>query len=130
MSVEENERRWRIRIADRDWETVVAVDDDGALAGFVHFGHNDSMHAATGEIEFLYVATPHQGTGLGTQLIVIGEGGLRTMGFVTAVLWVYDGNMLARDFYERRGWAPDGTRRESGSAPGYWLLRYAKTISG
>ena len=59
---------------------MLAIDGDGALAGFVHYGHNDTMDAGTGEIEFLYVATQHQGTGLGTQLIELGETGLASDG--------------------------------------------------
>ena len=128
MSVPEETRRWRLRIEDPAWQTVLSVASDSALAGFVHYGHNETMNTGTGEIEFLYVATEHQGTGLGKQLIELGEAGLASKGFSTAVLWVYEGNTSAREFYARRGWAPDSTRRESGSAPGEYLVRYSKPL--
>ena len=38
---------------------------------------------------------------------------LRAAGHARAVLWVFDSNGHARAFYERRGWAPDGERREA-----------------
>jgi ribosomal protein S18 acetylase RimI-like enzyme len=128
MSVLEETERWCIRIQDPAWQTVLSVDSEDTPAGFVHYGHNDTMNAGTGEIEFLYVATQHQGTGLGKQLIALGEAGLAAMGFTTAVLWVYEGNTSARAFYDRRGWMPDSTRRESGSAPGQQVLRYTKAL--
>ena len=118
-----------MRVTDSAWQTVVAVDDHGSLAGLVHFGHNNTMDAASGEIEFLYVDSSKQATGVGTQLILIGESGLRRMGSTTAVLWVYEANTPARAFYDRRGWHWDGAKRESGSAPGNYLLRYAKNLT-
>ena len=129
MSVPEETERWCIRIQDPAWQTVLSVDSEDTLAGFVHYGHNDTMDADTGEIEFLYVATQHQGTGLGKQLIELGEAGLAAMGFTTATLWCYEGNTPARDFYARRGWSPDGATRDSSSAPGQTILRYAKPLS-
>ena len=129
MSVREETERWRVRIADPAWQTILAIDPgDHTIAGFVHFGHNDTMDATTGEIEFLYVATQHQGAGLGKQLIELAESGLAAMTFTTATLWVYEGNTPARAFYARRGWSPDGATRDSGSAPGQTVLRYAKPL--
>src|SRR5688572_25042344 len=64
MSVPEETERWCIRIQDPAWQTMLSVDSEDALAGFVHYGHNGTMDAGTGEIEFLYVATQHQGIGL------------------------------------------------------------------
>jgi ribosomal protein S18 acetylase RimI-like enzyme len=128
MSVEENEVRWRVRIGDPAWETVVGVDGEGAIAGLVHFGRGDGMEDGVGEIEFLYVGTEYQGSGLGTKLIGVGEAGLRARGCETAVLWVYEGNVAARGFYARRGWAADGVVRVSDSVPGQMVLRYAKAL--
>jgi RimJ/RimL family protein N-acetyltransferase len=36
---------------------------------------------------------------------------LDRMGFAESVLWVVPGNARARRFYERAGWATDGTER-------------------
>jgi RimJ/RimL family protein N-acetyltransferase len=38
--------------------------------------------------------------------------GLRQARFTTATLWVLEGNGRARRFYERAGWAPDGTHKD------------------
>jgi ribosomal protein S18 acetylase RimI-like enzyme len=126
MSIEAEAENWRLRIPDEEFETLLAVDDADRICGFVHFGHPEALDSATGEIEFLYVGTEHQGGGLGKQLIELGEAGLAVRGLTDAFLWVYERNAPARAFYERRGWAPDGSVRESGSAPGLYLLRYRK----
>ena len=128
MSVREETERWRIRIANPAWQTILSVDGDDRVTGFVHYGRSNAMDNGSGEIEFLYIATPHQGSGLGSHLIAIGEAGLTAMGLSTATLWVYEGNTPARAFYARRGWSPGGARRESSSAPGQHLLRYAKSL--
>ena len=128
MSVAGETERWRIRIEDPAWQTILAVDGHDALAGFVHYGRNDTMDAGMGEIEFLYVSTQYQGAGLGKQLIELGEAGLAARSFTTATLWCYEGNTRARAFYVRRGWSPDGATRDSGSAPGQTVLRYAKPL--
>jgi GNAT superfamily N-acetyltransferase len=128
MSVPHETERWRIRIADPAWQTILALTPKAPLAGFVHYRHNDTMEAGTGEIEFLYVGTQHEGAGFGKHLIELAEAGLAAMTFTTATLCVYEGNTHARAFCARRGWSPDGVRRESGSAPGHHLLRYAKSL--
>ncbi len=35
----------------------------------------------------------------------------RERGFAPIVLWVIEGNLRGRRFYERAGWAPDGGRQ-------------------
>ena len=57
-----------------------------------------------------YVDPESWGTGLGRALIVEAERRLAERHTV-ATLWVLDGNVRARRFYEAGGWRPDGAER-------------------
>jgi ribosomal protein S18 acetylase RimI-like enzyme len=60
------------------------------VAGFIAFGH--------GWVNQLYVAPPFQGRGIGTQLLTIA---MRRHPILQ--LWVFEVNLPAIHFYERRG---------------------------
>ena len=133
MSVSDETDRWHERLTEECSETIIAVDGAGAIAGFAHIAwDDDASHAtgerATGEIEYMYVATEHQGVGLGARLIAEAEAALAAAGMGEAILWVYELNTPARGFYERCGWAWDGATKASNSAPGQRLARYRKQL--
>jgi GNAT superfamily N-acetyltransferase len=60
------------------------------------------------EVEQLFVAGPHRGTGLAGLLLDEGERLVAAQGHDEAWLAVVDGNARARRFYERRGWRDGG----------------------
>lgn len=78
--------------------TVAEVD--GAIAGFVV--------VADDEVEQVFVAAEHRGSGIAAELLAAAEEGLRASGHETAWLAVVPGNARARAFYEREGWHDDG----------------------
>ena len=49
---------------------------------------------------------------VGTDLLTAAVDALGRAGFTVAHLWVHPDNTRACSFYERRGWAADGFRRE------------------
>ncbi len=63
------------------------------------------------EVAALYVDPVRYQRGVGRLLMAEGRRRLVEMGFTDAVLWVLDGNDRAARFYEREGWARDGSRR-------------------
>jgi len=90
---------FRARAAQRTGDTRVA-EVDGEIAGFTM--------VVDDEVEQVYVAAAHRGSGVADELLAdaerrIGEGGHRR-----AWLAVVAGNARARRFYERRGWVDDG----------------------
>jgi len=87
------------RAAERVDDTVVAVVD-GAVAGFVM--------VVDDEVEQVYVAREHRGTGLASLLLGKGERVVEANGFEHAWLAVVAGNLRARRFYERSGWIDEG----------------------
>jgi GNAT superfamily N-acetyltransferase len=60
------------------------------------------------EVEQVYVAAGHRGTGVAATLIREAEAQVRANGHDTAWLAVVAGNTRARAFYERAGWVDEG----------------------
>ncbi len=96
-----------------DGEELV-IEAAGVVVGYVSLGRvrDEGMPADLGEIWALYVLPGHQGGGLGSTLLTAAVARLRALGFQAVVLWVLTGNVSARTFYERRGFALDGGTKE------------------
>jgi GNAT superfamily N-acetyltransferase len=90
---------FRTRAAQRVNDTTVAVMD-GEVAGFVM--------VVGDEVEQVYVAARHRGTGVADALMTEAERRIARAGHSTAWLAVVQGNARARRFYERRGWSDAG----------------------
>ena len=90
--------------------TLVAVDGS-TICGLVTTGLcRDEDLPNCGELMAIYVDPAQVGTGVGRLLITAARQRLRAVS-AQAALWVLDGNVRARRFYERDGWSFDGTRR-------------------
>jgi GNAT superfamily N-acetyltransferase len=76
-------------------EEVWVAEIDGAPVGFAALGSRSGLDF----LQHLYVAPQHQRRGLGTELIERANE-RRPTGFR---LWVFQGNVGARRFYERLG---------------------------
>lgn len=87
------------RAAARVGDTVVATVD-GAVAGFIM--------VVGDEVEQVYVAGEHRGTGLAAVLLNEAERLVAANGRSRAWLAVAPGNARARRFYERSGWTDEG----------------------
>ena len=91
--------------------TLVAVDGS-RIRGLATTGlcrEADAPNA--GELMAFYVDPAFMGTGVGRLLMAAVRRRLRGVGVAEALLWVLDGNVRARRFYERDGWRFDGTYR-------------------
>ncbi|MCW2812859.1 MAG: GCN5-related N-acetyltransferase [Nocardioides sp.] len=90
------------RAATRTADTTVAEVDGGAdgLAGFVM--------VVGDEVEQVYVAAAHRGTGVAEVLLDEAVGQVAAGGHIEAWLAVVEGNARARRFYERHGWHDAG----------------------
>jgi GNAT superfamily N-acetyltransferase len=94
-----DEDSFRTRAARRIDDTTVAVVA-GEVAGFTM--------VVGSEVEQVYVAAEHRGTGVADALLDDAERQVRDAGHDTAWLAVVAGNARARRFYERRGWVDAG----------------------
>ena len=107
------------RIADTSVATV-----DGAVAGFVM--------VVDDEVEQVYVSADHRGTGVADALMAEAERRVREGGHEKAWLAVVAGNARARAFYERAGWADEGSFDYAASVEGGTITlpcrRYTKLL--
>jgi DNA/RNA-binding domain of Phe-tRNA-synthetase-like protein/ribosomal protein S18 acetylase RimI-like enzyme len=87
------------RAAKRVHHTTVATVD-GSVAGFVMVVED--------EVEQVYVAAAHRGSGVAQALIAEAERQVKAHGHDKAWLAVVAGNGRARAFYERAGWDDEG----------------------
>ncbi|HXV34242.1 MAG TPA: GNAT family N-acetyltransferase [Gaiellaceae bacterium] len=93
------EESFRTRASERiDDATVATVG--GAVAGFVM--------VVDDEVEQVYVAAAHRGTGVADALMREAERQVRATGHPKAWLAVVAANARARAFYERAGWIDAG----------------------
>jgi GNAT superfamily N-acetyltransferase len=137
LRIEGREEMWIGALTDprEGQECFVADVEPGRVIGFVATGPADDDFAAppsgAGEVYAIYLRHAVQGTGVGRALFARATEAMRSFGFSTAVLWVFEANAMARRFYEAAGWAPDGAvslhRFQGGERP---VLRYAADLGG
>jgi GNAT superfamily N-acetyltransferase len=108
---------------------LVAVDGPTVLGLATTGLCRDTDVSNFGELMAIYVDPSQLRTGIGRLLIAAARERLRQVGVADALLWVLDGNVGARRFYERDGWRFDGTRRTStyGNMPAE-EVRYRRTL--
>jgi GNAT superfamily N-acetyltransferase len=92
---------FRTRAVDRVGDTTVAVVDS-QVAGFV------MVIPGSDEVEQVYVAAAHRGSGVAGLLLAEAERQVAAGGHRQAWLAVVVGNARAKRFYERQGWSDDG----------------------
>jgi GNAT superfamily N-acetyltransferase len=113
---------FRPRAAERVGDTVVAVAA-GGNDGDPHRGRNGGEVAGFvmvvgDEVEQVYVAAAHRGTGVAAALLAEAERLVAAAGHRRAWLAVVAGNARARRFYERSGWVDEGLFEYTVPVPG------------
>ncbi|MFD7509835.1 GNAT family N-acetyltransferase [Streptomyces sp. NPDC059853] len=83
----------------------------GRVVGWACQGPYRPEDDGWGEVRALYVRPDVIGAGVGRALLAAGTGRLRAAGLPRVRLWVLRGNLRARRFYERAGFAADGAVR-------------------
>lgn len=93
--------------------TVVAELPERGVVGFAFTtaSRDDDADDAAAELNSIYALPGVWGTGAGRGLMVAALAGARDAGFRSATLWVLAANARARRFYERAGFAVDGTSK-------------------
>lgn len=116
--------RWRY---ERDTHRLTVATDGDEVIGFTYLGPDGEPD--TGILHAIHVDPDAQGRGVGRALMADALTALAHRGWKRAVLWVLADNAHARRFYERRGWSPDGERRNEyiGSAL-VNQVRYARPL--
>ena len=113
-------RRWEAEIASADVDCFVILDERRVVAGFAAVRGDEFLHFGT--------AVESWGTGLAgrahDEVVALWVG----CGHRRARLRVFEGNVRARRFYERRGWRPTGDRSVTSFPPHPVLLGYEREL--
>jgi GNAT superfamily N-acetyltransferase len=114
---------FRTRAVERVADTVVATVGD-TVAGFIM--------VAGAEVEQVYVAAEHRGSGVARLLLAEAERLVAAGGHPRAWLAVVAGNERARRFYARAGWVDEGPFEYAAGFEGGTVTvpahRYAKAL--
>jgi GNAT superfamily N-acetyltransferase len=101
---------WEARLRPRDCrQTCFVAEHDGTVVGVIGAGP-DPLDPLMGHLSGLYVDVSCWGCGIGSRLYQRAVEHLRSQSFSTATLWVLEGNVRARGWYERRGWTATDDR--------------------
>lgn len=113
MPVDADRRRQLIRKRASHVTECVAVTSTG-IAGWIAAGpcrDGDRAQPWQGEIYACYVLPGWWGKGIGRRLLAQATTALEEAGRADISLWVLEGNILARRFYEACRFRPDGKRQ-------------------
>jgi GNAT superfamily N-acetyltransferase len=109
------ETGWRRGFESMDPTRVVHVAEiDGRIVGFAGGGRarDGAPTGYVGEVYAIYVDPDRQGQGIGKTLLKAAAQGLVERGLVPIVIWTLFDNPASRGFYESRGGAVVGEKRE------------------
>lgn len=112
LDVAGNEAWLTRRLADPEGSQTLVAENERGVVGYALLGASrDPDAVGLGEVEAIYLAPSALGRGFGRALMGVVLERLVEAGHRAAILWVLTGNAAARRFYERAGFAPDGTAR-------------------
>jgi len=126
--------RWRDRIdAQGGDQAILVAESDGRVLGFACVGlcrDNEDLAYFAGEVTMLYIDPRFHNRGVGAELLEAALCSLEDAGLTWAVVWVLEGNVEARTFYERQGMQQDGAfRTDLIAGHPVPVVRYARAIN-
>jgi GNAT superfamily N-acetyltransferase len=89
------------------------IEQAERVIGFALTGpsNDPDAHPLTAMVYAFYLTPEMVSKGFGRALFAHAISDLQQRGYMQAAVWVLEGNVHARRFYEAAGWTPDGTRK-------------------
>lgn len=122
--------RFRESITREDEIIYVAENAEGII-GFLALGPCRDPgidDASIGEFFALYIVPEYWRKGIGRVMSREADGILRSHGYSSVILWVFEDNERARMFYEAMGFIADGASKILNVGTPINAIRYGKTI--
>ena len=130
MSVEKMVERNRESLSEPGEFVFYYVEHNGRMIGRLIFGKSrDDDKPDAGEIAAMYLIDAFWNRGYGRKMMDFSITELQRMGYHEVVLWVLEDNNRARQFYEKCGFAFDGTKKEIDVDKPLVEMRYARSLS-
>lgn len=117
--IENYNTRWPFvwtKMLENNTDTHYVILDGDTIVGFTSINPSrdadapDDMFELTG----LYLDPNHIGKGYGKCAMDFAKSEASSRGYTAVSLWVLDQNDRAKRFYEKAGFQPDGTKKNSG----------------
>lgn len=126
---EDDLARWRFWLGpDREQgRHAYTVRTSRGIVGAVLAGP-DPDDPVLGHLARLYVDPDRWGAGIGTALHGAAVADLARRGFPLATLWVLEGNIRARHWYERLGWSQTRRRKPTFEPAGIYDAQYVREL--
>jgi len=117
----------------RESLSAMVIEAGGEIIGFAAYGASRDADATpvTGEVIAINLHPSWWRRGLGAELLRLTLQRLAGRGFSDVTLWVIEGNVAARRFYEAQGWTWDGLEKRDDRLTGFELheVRYRRAAS-
>jgi RimJ/RimL family protein N-acetyltransferase len=132
LDIDERTEMWR-KLSAKAGRVLVVMDEmTGPICGFCDLiaSRDADAKTTTAEISAIYVSPDKWGQGIGQELLSAAVARARENGFSELTLWVLDANQRARRFYEKFGFALDGSTKEDDRGDGFVIrdVRYRKSL--
>jgi ribosomal protein S18 acetylase RimI-like enzyme len=102
-----NEQRWRREFSRGEWNIMRCGREEIGLLGVTK---EPAMSSQERYLEYLWVARGFRGTGVGSTLLRTVLDRLRDSGVRTVLLYILDGNQVARRLYQNFGFQSTNER--------------------
>ncbi len=132
LSVERRAEGWKQLLERDEPGSRMLVLQTHDVGGFCHYSRSrdDDSDDRTAELTAIYLLDREWGKGGGTMLLEEAHRAMERAGYTRATLWVLEGNLRARQFYEARGWTLDGAfKMEDFGSFELRELRYARPLA-
>ncbi len=108
-----NVSRFREMLEAPRGEFYIALDGNTPCGEFMFCRSRDKDLQSYAEIVSIYTLERYWGSGLGCAMMKTALNKIREFNFSNVLLWVFKENTRARKFYEKFGFALDGTEKNS-----------------
>ncbi|MCL2044808.1 MAG: GNAT family N-acetyltransferase [Oscillospiraceae bacterium] len=129
MSVDEMGERTQQYLQNPGDFLYYCLEFDGSMIGRLVLNKSrDDDKPDAAEIGAMYLLDAYWDKGLGRKMMEFSLEEFQRMGYSEMILWVLEANNRARQFYEKFGFAFDGTMKEMYIDKPHTVLRYTKRI--
>lgn len=132
LDPDQRRHNWERTAGEAGKLVLVARDREDTLAGFVAVRASPDADAgpSTADVGALYVHPARWRQGVGKALLQGAVEASRERGFADVTLWVLEGNMRARCFYEALGFRPDGATKVEGRWGAFTVVEVRYRLEG
>ena len=115
LNIDERAQRFKQSLAsDTEKMLYYVAEENGMIIGnLVMSESHDEDKSKAGQVIAIYLLQEYRGMGHGKKMMDFAVNSLRKLGYSNILIWVFEDNAIARNFYEKYGFEPDGAKKET-----------------